>query len=552
MALSADCIWELQTGGSDTVNGGGFDPSKTAGMFTDGAATVATTSAPVFTSASYNFVAGDVGAWVFIASGTNWTAGWYKIVSVAANAATLNGTIGQAVIGYVNNSVRQLRPSTVVGCAIVASPTSSTWTIDYSQQSAAQFSYTDLASSGTGLTVSSAAKPFAKQQVGNSLVITGGTNFNTGRYVIASVAAGVATVVGPTNITTGVGVSGTGGLGGALASPGQASAAGAAPTFNLIFAKSGTYSITSASTNVAGGCASLPTSSHLYGYNSVRGDLGTAPVFQASGISTATILATTGNGTIVQNVTVDGASLTAIRGISLAGETVAYKLTAKNCTNSGIFGTTVGASSCISCFATGCTTAGAGFNAIGICLLCESFSNTVHGFIMTTLGGAAFCLSYNNSGATSDGFNINGAAVVTNCNSYGNGRDGFRMVSVGQSTVNCLAESNTGLGFNLLSNNQLSINCGTYNNTGGDFANTAGDGSYLFNPIRNTTGTFFVNAAGANFALNSTANQGALARAAGIPGIFPSGTTTGFVDIGAVQHQDPVTGMLFIPNLEST
>src|SRR6185436_18701473 len=123
-------------------------------------------------SASYNFVAGDVGAWVFIASGTNWTPGWYKIASVAANAATLNAAVGTAVIalhGTITAAACQLGPSTAAGCASTGSPTGATWSIDYSQQAAAQFAYTDLASAGAGLTVSSAAKPFAKQQVGNAL-----------------------------------------------------------------------------------------------------------------------------------------------------------------------------------------------------------------------------------------------------------------------------------------------------------------------------------------------------------------------------------------------
>ena len=98
MALSANLIWEVESGASDTLNGGGFDPSLTAGMFTDGAATSATGAAPVFSSVSYNFVTGDAGAWVYIASGSNWTPGWYKISSVGANAATLNATIGQAAL----------------------------------------------------------------------------------------------------------------------------------------------------------------------------------------------------------------------------------------------------------------------------------------------------------------------------------------------------------------------------------------------------------------------------------------------------------------------
>lgn len=71
---------------------------------TDLAATVATSAAPVVTSASHNFVANDVGAVLNVTAGTNWTAGAYTIVSVNANAATLDRA-----------------------CASVASPTSGTW-----------------------------------------------------------------------------------------------------------------------------------------------------------------------------------------------------------------------------------------------------------------------------------------------------------------------------------------------------------------------------------------------------------------------------------------
>lgn len=46
------------------------------------------------------------------------------------------------------------------------------------------------------------------------------------------------------------------------------------------------------------------------------------------------------------------------------------------------------------------------------------------------------------------------------------------------------------------------------------------------------------NPAGGDFGLNNTAGGGAACRAAGSPGAFPGGTTIGYPDIGAVQHQD--------------
>ena len=93
MAVSASSIFAVQTAGADT-NSGAFDPGAT--MATDLAATVATGNSPVVTSVSYVFVAGDVGASVFLKGGTNWTKGWYPIASVAGGAATLNAAISAA------------------------------------------------------------------------------------------------------------------------------------------------------------------------------------------------------------------------------------------------------------------------------------------------------------------------------------------------------------------------------------------------------------------------------------------------------------------------
>jgi hypothetical protein len=267
MALSQYTIAEVRQNGTST-GAAFFDPGQYAGMYTDGAATSANTVSPVFSSASYNFVAGDVGAWVYIYAGTNWTPGWYKIASVASNVATLNGTIGQAVKLTTTGTIRPDGPSTVIGCATTGSPTGATWSIDYSQQDAVAFTYTDLASAGAGLTVSSAAQPFNKQHVGNGLNITSGTNFTAGRYVIASVTANVATVVGAGNITTGAGSGGNGKLGGALNTLG-----------NLPTLQSGTYIFISGTFTGLGsdtwsaatyGTFTLPIK--LSGYKTTRGD----------------------------------------------------------------------------------------------------------------------------------------------------------------------------------------------------------------------------------------------------------------------------------------
>src|SRR3990167_1157825 len=113
MAFTASTVLEVRTTGSDTANGGGFD-ADVSGFPTDGVVTDANTASPVFSSASYACVAGDIGAWWYLKAGTSGTPGWYQVVSVAAGAATLNAAIGQAVLaaGY---------PTTVLGCGTAAS-----------------------------------------------------------------------------------------------------------------------------------------------------------------------------------------------------------------------------------------------------------------------------------------------------------------------------------------------------------------------------------------------------------------------------------------------
>lgn len=179
MALTAYVQWRV---GKDTgvaeVNGGGFDPSLTTNMLTDGAATSATGTAPVFTSASYSFVAGDVGAIIYIASGTNWTPGWYPIASVNAGAATLTASVDSLRGGALlaNNT-----PLTASGCATTASPTGATWSIDYSALAAPFLAITDLDSTAS-TTVHSTAGGFHAAMVGNILRLASGTGTPTAGY----------------------------------------------------------------------------------------------------------------------------------------------------------------------------------------------------------------------------------------------------------------------------------------------------------------------------------------------------------------------------------
>ena len=417
---------------------------------------------------------------------------------------------------------------------------------DYSQQDAKNtvgnnISTTDAVANGT-TTLTSATASFTSAIVGNVIYLQGGTG---------ALAAGWYEVTGYTNATTitldrtvatGTGI--TLNIGGAFASLGRVGSIGLV-SGNKIWMQAGSYTITSASTNVSNGCFSLPTLVTVEGYQTTRGDLGTAPVLTASGI-TNFILISASDESSIRNLTVDGASLSSSRGYNL-GRGFWYKLTARNCSNYGIV---TASGSVVLCTATGCSDASREAIRCQTAFFCEAYDNTCPGFGAGANGSLLVnCLAHGNTGATVDGFVLNSAHnLLVNCVSYGSGRHGFAASAYGNACVNCLAEGNGGYGWNTTSTAVGRLRlfaCGAYTNTSG--AVLAGSTDIDLNFVTGSA-SFFVNPAADNFALNETAGGGASARGVGVPGTYPRGTV-GYADLGAVQSQAggaaDVVGQLF-------
>lgn len=547
--IAATSNWEIETGGA-TTNGAAFDPGM-AGMLTDLAATSGNTAAPVVSSASYNFVAGDVGHWVFIQSGTNWIPGWYKIASVASNQATLTATAGQGILysSYVL--------STANGVATVASPTAGTWAVDYTQKTTSALSNTDFATSGIGVTtVTTATGGLGKQMIGNALHLNSGTNVTAGFYFITAVASGTSMTVdrAPDNGVGGVSA-GNGKIGGAHSDPALvcASAVGG----NFLWLQSGTFTITSASTNVAGGCLIPPAGTtaaktSVIGYGTLRADNGTKPLLQASAISTfALVKFATNANCFLSNISMDGASLTSAKGVdgfsNSATESVIYRCKFAHFTG---WATKTGTSSItILCEATACSTNTA--FASGIYYFCCAHDNSFYGFHFSDSGNLAYgCLSINNTGASGYGFVFNGTGNVSqsccNCTSFGNAQAGFYVITVPQghdTWVNCLSYGNTGNGFDAAASagGTSAINC-----AGGGNAANFGTNIPTANQLNFTalTANPFMNSAGGDFSLNTAVGGGLALRTAGIPGTsaltaMPGVSTNNYLDLGAFQHKDP-------------
>jgi len=152
---------------------------------------------------------------------------------------------------------------------------------DYSQQDAAQVSYTDLAIDAADNTIlTSATTPFTAAHVGNILNITGGSGFTQGRYQIVSVDGSNKATVDRACGSTGS-TSGTGKLGGARIL--VDAAFNDMVNGNIAYIKAdGTHTLTG---DCNGGDASQTAPIKLYGYNSSRGDnpMGTNRPLIASG-----------------------------------------------------------------------------------------------------------------------------------------------------------------------------------------------------------------------------------------------------------------------------
>ncbi len=284
MAIAVKTVWECNAGATaGNVNGGGFNPSN-ANMAGDLACDAGTgnTAAPVVSSGSYNFAGDDVGAWLYVQAGTGWTPGWYQIASVAANKATLSAAVGAAV--QVDATGGSPNPwflaNAAAGCATTGSPTGGTWSIDYSQGTAARnTTTTDLAStSGTTApsVVTSASFSFGVNCVGNIIHVTAGTSWLAGWYEVVSVSGGAATLDRACGSAATLS-SGTWRLGGAISlgsalddaffEQGSGTNAVGASRF---FVRSGNYSLGQTVSIASSGGTQAPIV--VEGYNSLRGD----------------------------------------------------------------------------------------------------------------------------------------------------------------------------------------------------------------------------------------------------------------------------------------
>lgn len=544
-AIGAGTVWEGNASATASmVNGGGFN-TQNANFLTDLACTDGNTTTPDCTSASYTFVAGDSGDWLFVKSGVNWntsgagTSGggcFFQIDSVAGGAATVDAAIGGYVCiqsGTVVSIPSLWVAGTVDGIATVASPTSGTFGVDYSQSTAAIATNTDLASTDgttTPCTITSALAPFGVQDVGNIVHITAGTNWTVGWYEIVSVSVVTATLdraCGSAATLSG----GTFYVGGALSlnSTLDSEFINQVIAGQAVYLKNGSFTIGEAVTNSADGTSSAAIA--YLGYNTLRGDNPTSTNRPTIVAGANSVIWSAADYYILNNLILTSSNA---NGLSIGLNSLVLNVKSTNSSTGN--GMQIGAGTVIlngefsSASGTAVSINGAGGKLIGsyihdstTCIaLVANRTDT-----MTLFNVLDTCTTGISIGSSANAPIIMNNTIFGAETPAGTGISAASTQATGITLVgNIIYGWTTGVSFNASSSSALSEYNNFYNNTTNSSNITAGSTDLAVDPA-------FTDSSTADFSI------GTALKAAGFPGLLPGSGSTGYLDIGAVQRVEP-------------
>jgi len=504
MGFDVKTQWDVRTTGSDS-NGGGFAyglGAKTVSAATD-LAVDASNNLKV-TSATHNFVTGDVNKYINVTSGPNWAVGYYQIILTASNAAILDRS--PAPVGATSGHYDLYAA------------------IDYSQQDSAQIAFTDMVIGATTTQFTSAGNPVTDAMVGNIINVTSGTGFTVQRVQITSQSGGTATC--DKSLGTAASTGGHGNLGGGLltiATVNGLIVAASSGVVNNVHIKSGTYTHTTE--------VDIAQPSVWIGYNTNHWDYGTKPLITTATNSTKLFGINIGSnpGVIFDNLSLSNTAsirswgvyaqasqaLFAMRNCVLDGFTYGVNvdfITSPNgfsATGFGVYNTeikncaTFGIIQWYNATVRGCYLHGNG-KAISntsnstqnLSLIRNIINANTYGFYSSG-GGTTFVEVQGNdiSNNTSDGINSQGGLVLDVQNNifYGNG--GYAINNLGGAGVWAQYADYNAYG----------------SNTSGRFNGTSFAGPHDV-PL---TADPFTNSSGGDFSLNSTVGGGAACKGAG-------------------------------------
>lgn len=418
---------------------------------------------------------------------------------------------------------------------------------DFSQQNAAQYTFTDLVIGATTTNVISVSHSFVAADVGNCMQISAGTGFTKGIYEIVSVAAGVATLDRSAGVAASSG--GTYAVGGALDSTTSIltrlglNSASQGTSGNTIYLKATgnlVYTATQANFDV--------TNFMLIGYTTTRGDGGQATITTATNSVILFQVNNTGQQWMFQNIIFTSTATTRLAAVDDNANTTDY-LYFYNCTFNGVLSavhTTAQAHNVvfINSIIENCTSSTAAINLTAIALHVygtKIHDNTGDGvringtsnagvsglawFVSSVIksnGGRGISNIGDLQGNGAVGLFVDNCAVINNVgdgiNSQGTGTNFGQLVGVS----NTIIDSNGGFGVNVAPPGNLASGTFAMNYGFSNFyrANTSGARNNFSVLPGDITGTAdpFTNRAAGDFSLNTTAGGGAACRNAGWPG----------------------------------
>ncbi len=399
----------------------------------------------------------------------------------------------------------------------------------------------------TTTTFTSVLKPVGKNFVGNIINVTSGTGFTVQRVAVVSTSGTVATCDKSLGTTASTG--GNGNLGGSLLT--IATANGLTVASNTMHIKAGTYTHTAVVT------IAVSTVSWV-GYNTAHYDGGTKPLITTATNNTVLINTGTSNGgtQIFQNLSLSNTAGTRASGIwQLTQGTTQYWIF-NDCVFDGFIrgidssnGTPadVGFIRINRCEIKNCTTYGFDSNSSGISSL-QIRGSYFHGnAVHVNTGGSSPRASIIRSifaGSTGAALVLNNPFVEVEECTIANNTGGAVLLSSGATTFSLQNNIIYGNGSAITGavNNAFTASAAAGRNNA--FGSTGVNTNWKGSPGDITlTANPFTNSGTGDYSLNATTGGGALLKQAGYPGVFPGGTSTGYLDIGAVQTSGaPGTG----------
>jgi hypothetical protein len=477
------------------------------------------------TASNYTFVSNDVGHYLFIKPSGVWNCGWYRIVSVNAGAATIDASVGNVFTG-------DQQINTFLGVATTSTASSGFWGIDYTQKNTPFISYTDLSIVGVQYGLQSAANPFTPNLIGNTILISSGTNFATGLYIINSLSGLSAYMdrnVGTVGSTGGVGV-----LGGALQSAGRATSLGFSYHFVYMKGSSGNFNISSNPYLLSG----VHT---VIGYLNKRGD-NLKPTIKLNADSANFLSSIDGRFVYLINLIIDGQNYASTRAISLGNNQISHFY---NCEFKNLAQALWSSNHYISsCYFENCPSIIPAGNG-------HIIQNSIFKNCGGTIGGnpliVDMCIFYNHSAnpirlngitkiiSNNTFYNITGSAIDFYSN-FGLTNQHFPIITnnifsnVSSYAVNY---SNSGAVQAHVVRNNAYYACGGTHYIGQ--GNNTGVGYYLDTNNVQLTASPFISASTGDFRLNNEINGGRSCRGSGHSLSYPVLGINSSIDIGAIQ-----------------